>query len=266
MKKSLLSASFILLTAFFLTGCLDTEEDVTINANGSGIYKTAIDMSGLFDMMQMAAMMDTSASSQLKQLGDKNIDSTIAFGAFTDTSSKLTNEEKALLHDGTMHMTINQQEKIFKIVMSYPFKKTGDIQKIMELQQSGKGFNPMGKAMDNPALQSMEGDSESGGGGGLPSADQYAKTTFKNGLIERKIDQVKIDSLKNSEQFTQMQAAGDMLLSGITFTTTIHLPKAIKNSSGSKLKVSDDKKTVRMKYTLGDMIKTPQSLEFKVEY
>jgi hypothetical protein len=266
MKRTLLFLSLILSAAFFLTGCLDTEEDVTISSNGSGVYKTAIDMSGLFDMMQMAAMMDTSANSQLKQLGDKNIDSTIAMGAFTDTSSKLTTEEKALLHDGTMHITINQQDKIFKIVVNYPFKKTEDIQKIMELQQSGKGFDPFGKAKSNPALQGLEGDSEGDQGGGLPSADQYAKTTFKNGVIERKIDQAKIDSLKNSEQFSQMQAAGDMLMSGITFTTTIHLPKAVKNSSGSKLTVSDDKKTVRMKYTLGDMIKTPKSLEFKVEY
>lgn len=266
MKKTLLSISLILSTAFLLTGCLDTEEDVTINTNGSGVYKTSIDMSGLFDMMQMAAMMDTSANSQLKQLGDKNIDSTIATGAFTDTSSKLTAEEKALLHDGTMHMTINQQDKVFKIVVSYPFKKTEDIQKIMELQQSGKGFDPFGKAKSNPALQGIEGDGDGEKGGGLPSADQYAKTTFKNGLIERKIDQAKIDSLKDSEQFSQMKAAGDMLLSGITFTTTIHLPKAVKSSSGSKLTVSDDKKTVRMKYTLGDMIKTPQALEFKVEY
>lgn len=266
MKKSLLFICAILSTVFILTGCLDTEEDVTINSNGSGVYKTAIDMSGLFDMMQMAAMMDTSANSQLKQLGDKNIDTTIAFGSSIDTSSKLTAEEKALLHDGTIRMTINQQNKVFKIVLNYPFKKTEDIQKIMELQQSGKGYDPFGKAMNNPALQGMEGGDEGKGGGGLPSADQFAKTTFKNGLIERKFDQAKIDSLKKSEQFSQLQAGGDMLMSGITFTTTIHLPKAVKSSSGTKLTVSDDKKTVRMKYTLGDMMKTPKALEFKVEY
>lgn len=265
MKKSLLFISVILLTAFFLTGCLDSEEDVTIHSNGSGIYKTTIDMSGLFDMMQMAAAMDTSANNQLKELGDKNIDTSIAIGAVTDTSTTLTAEEKALLHDGTMHMMINQKDKVFKIVLNYPFKKVEDIQKIMELQQSGKGFNPMKKAMDNPKLQQMEEEGNDKGGG-LPSADQYTKTYFKNGLIERKVDEAKIDSLKNSDQFSQMQGAGDMLLSGITFTTTIHLPKAVKNSSGSNLTVSDDKKTVRIKYTLQDMMKTPRALEFKVEY
>jgi hypothetical protein len=265
MKKSLLFISGIFLTAFFLTGCLDSEEDVIINTNGSGVYKNTIDMSGLFDMIQMAAAMDTSAGSKLKDLGDKSIDSTIAIGAFTDTSTTLTAEQKALLHDGTMHMTINQKDKVFKIVLNYPFKKMEDIQKIMELQQSGKGFNPMGKAMDNPALQGMEGGDDNKGGG-LPSVDEYAKTTFKNGFIERKVDEKKIDSLKNSDQFSQMQGAGEMLLSGITFTTTIHLPKAVKSSSGSNLTLSDDKKTVRLKYTLQDMIKTPKALEFKVEY
>lgn len=260
MKKSLLFISCILLTAFCLTGCLDSEEDVTINSNGAGVYKNTIDMSGLFDMMQMAAMMDTSANSQLKEFSDKNVDSTISLSAFTDTATALTADEKALLHDGTMHMTINQKDKIFKIVLNYPFKKVEDIQKITELQQSGKGFNPMGKAKDNPALQGMEEQS-----GGLPSADQYTQTSFKNGLIERKVDQQKINDLKNNEQFSQMQNAGDML-SGVTFTSTIHLPKPVKSSSGSKLTVSDDKKTVRVKYTLQDMIKTPQTLEFKVEY
>jgi hypothetical protein len=155
-------------------------------------------------------------------------------------------------------MTINQKDKFFKLVINYPFKKIEDVQKIMELQQSGKGFNPMGKAKENPALAGMEDQ-------GLPSADQYTKMSFKNGFIERKVDQQKIDDLKNNEQFNQMQGAGDML-SGITFTTTIHLPKNVKSSSGSKLSVSDDKKTIRVKYTLLDMIKTPEALEFKVEY
>lgn len=265
MKKSLLFISCILFTAVFLVGCLDSEEDVTINTNGSGVYKNTIDMSGLFDVMQMAAAMDTSANSQLKELGDKNIDSTILIGAFTDTSTTLTAEEKALLHDGTMHMTINQKDKVFKIVLNYPFKKMEDIQRIMQLQQSGKGFNPMSKAMSNPALQEME-NGDDNKGGGLPSADQFTQMNFKNGLIERKVDEKKIDSLKNSDQFSQMQGGGEMLLSGITFTTTIHLPKAAKSSSGSNLTLSDDKKTVRLKYTLQDMIKTPKALEFKVEY
>jgi len=96
MKKILVFVSLTLLTVFVLTGCLDSQEDVNIKSDGSGVYKNSIDMSGLFDMLQMAAMMDTSASSQLKQLSDKNIDSTFSLGAITDTSSTLSAEDKAL--------------------------------------------------------------------------------------------------------------------------------------------------------------------------
>src|SRR4051812_3797977 len=98
MKKLLI---FISLVAVCLTGCLDSQEDVTIQADGSGTFQNTIDMSGLFDMMQMAAAMDTSANSQLKSLTDKDLDSTFSLRSFTDTSTTLTAEEKALLQNGT---------------------------------------------------------------------------------------------------------------------------------------------------------------------
>jgi hypothetical protein len=258
MKKFLLFISCIVLTAFFLTGCLDSNEDVTINTNGSGVFKNTIDMSGLFDMLQMVAMMDTSSNSQIKNFSDKNIDSSFSLGALTDTSTSLTAEEKALFHDATVHITVNQNDKVFKAIMTYPFKKVEDVQKIMELQQNGKGFNPMGKMKGNPALAQM-------GDKGMPATGEITSTIFKNGLIERKIDSAKLNDLKNDEGFGQMQNA-EAMLKQITFTTSIHLPKVAKNASGSKLTLSDDKKTVRIKYTLLDMVKTPKALEFKIEY
>jgi hypothetical protein len=263
MKKFLLLISFTLLTAFFLTGCLDSQEDVTIKSDGSGVYKNSIDMSGLFDMLQMAAMMDTSANSQLKQLSDKNLDSTFSLAGFADTSSTLSAEEKALLKNGTVHLNINQQNKVLKVDMTYPFKKVEDLQKILELQKSKKGFNPLKQAGENPALQGLggRGDSDTAMGSPLDGID----IIYKNGLIERKVDQKKIDAAKNSEGGNQLKSMGEML-DGVTFSTVIHLPRPVKNSSGEKLSLSDDKKTLRMKYSLSDMMKNPKALEFKVEY
>lgn len=258
MKKILLFISCAVLTAFCLTGCLDSNEDVTINTNGSGVFKNTIDLSGLFDMLQMVAMMDTSANSQIKSFSDKNIDSSFSLGALTDTATSLTAEEKALFKDATVRLQVNQNSKVFKATMTYPFKKVEDVQKIMDLQQTGKGFNPMGKIKNNPALAEM-------GDKGLPSTGEITSTTFKNGFIERKIDSTKLNDLKNDDSFSQMQNA-DAMLKQITFSTTIHLPKVAKNASGSKLTLSDDKKTVRINYTLLDMFKTPKALEFKIEY
>ncbi|HEY6954506.1 MAG TPA: hypothetical protein VI385_04645 [Flavisolibacter sp.] len=260
MKKLLVFVSVTLLTAFVLTGCLDSQEDVNIKSDGSGVYKNSVDMSGLFDMLQMAAMMDTSANSQLKQLSDKNIDSTFSLGAFTDTSSSLSAEDKALLKDGTVHLAVNQQNKVLKIDMTYPFKKVEDLQKILELQKSGKGFNPLTHGGQAPSLPGLGSDA----GGEMGSPLEGIAITYKNGLIERKVDPAKLDAAKNSEAGSQLKNMGEAL-DGVTFSTVIHLPRPVKSSSG-KVSVSDDKKTVRMKYTLSDMMKDPKALEFKLEY
>ena len=69
MKKLLL---LLLVTSICLWGCLNSDEDVTINADGSGVYQNTMDMSGMFDMMDMFAAMDTSQNSKLKKMGRNN--------------------------------------------------------------------------------------------------------------------------------------------------------------------------------------------------
>ena len=257
--KKLLSFFTVLATVVCLVGCFDTQEDITINADGSGVLKNSINMSGLFDMLQMAAAMDTSASSELKQFSDKDIDSSIQMKTFTDTSTVLTADEKQLLKDAIVKIKVNQSDKVFKIDMTFPFKKQEDVQKIMELQQSGKVFNPMKKAGESSAMSGM------GGGGELPGAENFMDMTVKNGLVERKLDPKKLDEFQKKEDFKEMKQA-EMMLSQITFSTSIRLPKAAKSATGEKLKLSDDKKTATVKYTLADMISNPKALEFKVEY
>lgn len=253
MNRLLIIIAFVSICLF---GCLNTEEEVTINANGSGTYKNSVDLSGLFDMMEMMASMDTSGSAGLQKLSDKNIDSLIEFKTFIDTVSSLTSEQKKLFEKATVRIKMNQQEKVFQLTMSYPFSKMDDLQKLIELQQSDK--------LPNPLKQSM-GNEMPSGGGGLPSIDKIMNMRFRNGLIERKIDQQKLADLKNNDQFKEAGQMEDMLQS-ISFSSSYHLPKAAKNISGEKLKLSDDKKTVTINYNLLDVIKTPSSLEYKIEY
>lgn len=254
MKKILL---FVSLIALCLVGCIDTEEDLTVNADGTGVYKTTMDMSGLFDMLGMLAMMDTSANSQIKKIADKNIDSVFSLGSLPDTGTALSADEKRLLQNGTVRLIVNQNEKKFKMILNYPYKNFSDLEKIIALQQSGKGgFDPLGG--------NAQGLPVGGEDAKMPGLD-FLKTSFKNGLIERRVDQQKLDELKDNEQAKQMQEAGEML-DAIKFNTVIHLPKAISNASGEKLTISDDKKTIRINYSLSDLMKNPKALEFKIEY
>jgi hypothetical protein len=246
MKKLLL---LLVFTSTFLFGCFNSEEDVTINADGSGVYQNVMDMSGMFDMMDMIAAMDTSQNNQLKKVSDKDIDSTFSFKSFIDTVTSLTADQKKLFEKATMRMSINQKEKRFKMTTNYPFTKMDDLQKIIELQQSNKVPNPFNQS-DN---------------GGLPAINKIMNISFKNGLIERKIDQEKIKNLENNEQLKDMDKA-EQMLEAITFSSSFHLPRPVKNIAGEKLKLSSDKKTITVNYTLMDVIKAPSSFEFKVEY
>jgi len=186
MKKLLL---LLVFTSTFLFGCFNSEEDVTINADGSGVYQNVMDMSGMFDMMDMIAAMDTSQNNQLKKVSDKDIDSTFSFKSFIDTVTSLTADQKKLFEKATMRMSINQKEKRFKMTTNYPFTKMDDLQKIIELQQSNKAPNPFNR--------SMGGENITPDNGGLPAINKIMNISFKNGLIERKIDKEKIKEMED---------------------------------------------------------------------
>ena len=251
---------FLSLFAFALTGCLDTVEEITVNADGTGMYQTTMDMGGMFDMIEMMAAMDTSTNGQLKKLSEKDIDSVMSLRSFTDTSSTLTAEQKALFADATMHMTMKQKDKVFKIAMNHPFNNLADVQKIIELNSEGKGVDLLAKnkqdAQDMPATENKNS---------FPSVNNYYDVTIKNGLIERKVNEEKLAALKNNEQFNEMKGAGD-IMSSITYNTIIHLPKAAKKAEGEKIKLSADKKTITIKSTLMDLFNDPKSLGFVIEY
>ncbi|HEU0110753.1 MAG TPA: hypothetical protein VFQ73_07740 [Flavisolibacter sp.] len=252
-------ASYLFVLIVTLTGCLDTVEELTITADGSGTYNSTMDMSGMFEMIEMMAAMDTSASKQMKQLSDKDIDSTISMKSFTDTASDLTEEQKRLLSSAQMSITMKQKDKLFKMGMNYPFKNLQDVQKIIELNNSGKGVGAFGKGKDTETLPGM------GDRGNMPSIGNFFDMVIKDGLIERKINDSKLQALNSDEKFKEMKNAGEMM-GAVTFKSIIHLPRAATKIEGEKAKLSDDKKTVTISSALTDLFENPSSLNFRIEY
>ena len=258
MKK--LTALVLILSAFIFSGCLDTVEELTITKDGSGTYKTTMDMSGMFDMIEMMAAMDTSANSQLKELSGKDIDSTFSLRSIMDTVAGITEDQRQLYKDATMSLTMKQKEKLFKMVMNYPFKKMEDVQNIIELNATGKGMDVFNKSVrkdDNLPTTDEKGS--------MPSINNFFDITYKKGLVERKYNEVKIEELKKDEKYSMMKSAGGMMES-ITYTSILHLPKPATKVEGTMVKISDDKKTVTIKSTLSDLFDNPKSLGFRIEY
>jgi hypothetical protein len=258
MKK--LTAIVLLFSAFVFSGCLDTVEELTIAKDGSGTYKTTMDMSGMFDMIEMMAAMDTSANSQLKKLSDKDIDSTFNLSSVMDTAAGVTEDQRQLYKGATMSLTMKQKDKVFKMAMNYPFKKLEDVQKIIELNASGKGVDIFNKGEKKQEIPPGMEDK-----GSMPSINNFFDITYKKGLIERRLNETKLEDLKKDEKYSQMKSAGDMLGS-ITYTSILHLPKPATKVEGAMVKLSDDKKTVTIKSTLADLFDNPKSLGFRIEY
>ena len=257
MKKiaSLLLGCF----AVVLTGCLDTVEEFNISADGSGVYTSTVDMSGMIGLLEMVAAMDTSAKSGLDSFKEQNMDSVINFRDLVDADTSMTAEQKRLFADAKMNITMKGKEGVMKFGMTYPFKKLEDVAKIQQMNESGKGVGLFGnKGKANP-MQEMAKD------GDLPDFSKYMQVNFRNGLLERKVNAEKLNELKNDEKFKQMGQAEEMMES-VSFTSIIHLPRAATVATGEKVQLSADKKTVTIKTNMKDLLTNPKSLDFKVTY
>jgi hypothetical protein len=52
----------------------------------------------------------------------------------------------------------------------------------------------------------------------------------------------------------------------INYTTNITLPRPVKKVSNPTAKISDDKKTVSLKYNVIDALDHPEQFEYTIEY
>ncbi|MCU7552397.1 hypothetical protein OCK74_24975 [Chitinophagaceae bacterium LB-8] len=259
MKRPLL----ILLAAsvlFFLAGCFDTTEEITIDKNGGGVYQINADFKGLFELLDAMKAFDTSANSSLQNL-PSNIDTTINLRSFTDTASSLTAEEKTLLRNATLNMVMNEKDKVFKVLMKYPYKDINDVQKIIKLSQSGNNF--LGKALQGK--ESPLTDMQMNQDMGMPQLNNFYDVTIKKGFLEKKVNADKLKEFEENEQFAQMKQALEMM-SEATMNTVIHLPKPVKKAEGANIKLSDDKKTVTINASLSDLFNDPNAFAYHVEY
>jgi hypothetical protein len=247
--------------SIFLVSCYEVNEEIEIKADGSGTYVTKMDMGQLIDMMQTFA-----GEEELKKDGlDKVLDTTILFKSLLDSAKDATAEQKELMKDGKMKMQMNIKEKVFKLDMNFPYKDLNSLQQLM----AGKGGS--GTGMTN-ALKNMfgkkEGDAEQPDAPKGPDMGDIAAiydVTIKNGLIEKKVNAAKYKEFKERPEMAQMK---QLTSSGmeILYTTTIKLPRAAKKTDNPMIKLSEDKKTVTMKYNLLELLENPDKFAYSIQY
>jgi len=254
--KVLLPMAFL----FCLASCVEINEDIDIKKDGSGEYSMNMDMSKLLDMMQ-----STIGKEELeKQLPEKKMDTSILMKTLVDTSTSISADKKALLRQGRLHMSLNMDQNLFKTDLHFPFKNENQLQQLYT--SIGDGSLGTGQMLKN--LSSGKGDSSENPQGAGPDFSQFNSIytfTCRSGYLSRIVNKEKFNALKGSEQYGQMKQMGDMGMD-VPYTITIHLPKPAKKITNTFAKLSDDKKTVTIKYNLTDVMEHPEKFEYTIEY
>lgn len=241
---------------FCLSGCLDIDEGIEVKKDGSGQMSMDMDMSQMVEMLQTYVGKD-----ELAKKGMDKMDTTILMKDIVDTASSLSAEKKALLRTGTVHIKMNLDEKVFKTHMQFPFSSLDNLQKLYGAMSDGS----LGSTQ---LFKGMTPGGQDGAGGASPDINQFNGIydfTCKDGLMSKKLNQDKWKALAQDPQLAQMKQAGQMGVE-ILYTTTIRFPRPIKKVDNSLAKLSEDKKTVTIKYNLVDVFDHPEQFGYNIEY
>jgi hypothetical protein len=248
----------LLLFTLCFSGCIDVNEEVKINRNGSGELMVTTDMSQLIDMLQTFVPPDELSKADFGRARD----TIIKMSSWTDTATNLTNEAKALFKNGTMHLQMNMAEKKFNMQLAVPFQKLEDVPKIYQnMNAAGGGMQELMKGL---------GDNEAGG---MPTPELKQPGSFYDietgkRSISRILNKERFATVMKDSMMQQMKQMGDLssMFGEMKMNTTIKLPSKAKKMSGTKAELSSDGKTVLVKANLMDMIEHPEAYEFSVTY
>lgn len=260
MKSLKLITSCLLCFLFF--GCYEVNEAITINENGSGRFITKMDMGQMIEMMQ------SFGGDEMNQEGlDKPVDTVINMSSFVDSAKEWSDEQKELMRNGKMHLVMNIKEKIFKLDTDFPFNNYSQLQSL--LSSNGGGMQALtgamkkvfdkGKGIENNNQPDTPKD---------PDLDQLGNifdVIATNGTISKVVNKARYQTLMakpEMEQMKQVSASGIEIL----YTTTLQLPRPVISSDNPLLKLSEDKKTITIKYNYLELFETPEKFSYTIKY
>lgn len=236
------------MLAVFFTGCQITE-NIYLQEDGSGKIVYDIDASGLMAL----------AGDKLGESGRDNIDSTMTFKQLfeekKDSIAQMSAEQQAQLkkfEDVSMRMQINAAQKQFNLSMLKDFKKTSELQDMMDAMkvlQSLDKKTAMADA-DNPLASMMDS------GGNTELSYAYDGKVFKRTL--------KVIDPKLQEMAKDTTGMLQMMFGGSNYTIKYHFPRRVKSVSNPDALYSEDRKTVTIPYSLVDYLEQPDKMSFEV--
>lgn len=240
----------VLLATLALTSCT-IREKIHINADGSGSYKTQMDMAGMLE--QMGPSMRNDDGSHMKE---KEV---VLFSEFLDEKRDSIaglpkSEQEALkaMEDMKMIMEIDTEAKIFDMEVGLDFKSIDDLknigekvsraQKLALSKEKGASQNPMTAGLDGDdsrVIYSMVGN----------------KFTRKTNVLE-----------KSENEPDESAAMFKDMLGESKYIIEYSFAKKIKSVNHKGAVLSEDKKSFTVEHKLSDYFDNPTSLDLEVEF
>jgi len=238
---------FILATAMLLTSCQFTEE-ITLNKNGSGVYKLNMDMSAM-----MGAMKGMNQNDSIEKENEK-IDTIIFMRDLIeqnkDSISKLSKEQQASLEaikDLKMHINLDEEKGVMLYDFILDFNNLSELDHIREKIEKAQTLQDS-KSDDNPNVENHQ--------------IQYS---YDNKHFSR---QVVMKELNTEEQESYNKSLEDskMFMGGSKYKLVYHFPDKIKNVNFKAAKFSEDHKTLMIEVSMDSLMKNPQLLDLRIDF
>jgi len=251
MKK--LCYSFLAVCALLLAGCFETTQEVTINGDGSGLWINTTDMSSMMGMMKQFGGDDASKM--------PNMDTTISFSALADSIADITPQEKSLIKQGNMKLSVNLKNEVFLLKLNFPFQKSSDMATLKSVMPkvldaaTKKLMNgaPMPAGMDNQEMPKMK------------TFDDFFDISITDHSITKTLNKAKYDGAADDQFMKSMQQMASMG-APVTANYVFNLPRPATKTEGKGVKLSEDKKKVTLNLTSDDFFDNPSKFEYKIEY
>ena len=253
MKKIFFLLGFI---AFMLTGCLETTEEVTLNADGSGSITTTNDMSALLGLLKNMG----GDQEAMKNLAGQKMDSSFSMATIVDSIPGLSDSEKNLLRTGTMQINMDAAAEKFQTKMNLSFTNVNQIKTLNTLTDK-----VLGKRVKDLVAQ---GAGDMGGIEKIPESStiaSYLDVSFDDGDIKGKVNKEKLGGLDADEFLKGLKELAGMGMT-VAHTYVINLPRPATSVEGKNVVLSEDKKKATVKIDLSTLYETPDNITFKIKY
>jgi hypothetical protein len=242
---------------FLLAGCFDINEQIDIKSNGSGVMLVNLDMSQMLEMMQSYMGKEEID----KQTPKRVMDTTVYLKDVVDTAKSISEETKALIRPGSVHMKLNMDEKVFKADVRIPFESLANLQKLYNSFSDGSlGLGTLFKGMSAGRDSMVKGP--------MPDFNQLGGLyDFKcsDGIFSRKLNESKWKAMQESPEFAQIKQVGSMGME-MPLSVVMKFPRPVKQVDNPIATISDDRKSVTIKYNLLESFDNPQKYSFTITY